>query len=123
MPRSFQERSMKVYGIKNCDTVKKARAWLDSNGIVYEFVDLKKTPPTTDEIARWCDALGVNVVLNRRGTTWKKLTDSEQASADSIRGAIALMVAHPSAIKRPVIEIGSKFLIGFDNEAYQAQFL
>lgn len=114
---------MKVYGIKNCDTVKKARIWLDTHGIAYAFVDFKKTPPTTDEIARWCDALGLNVVLNRRGTAWKKLPESEQARADTVQGAIALMVAHPSAIKRPVIETGSKFLIGFDEEEYQAQFL
>ena len=113
---------MKVYGIKNCDTVKKARTWLDAHGIVYEFVDFKKTSPTADEIARWCNALGVNVVLNRRGTTWKKLPESEQARADTVQGAIALMVAHTSAIKRPVVEIGSKFLIGFDKEEYQAQF-
>jgi arsenate reductase (glutaredoxin) len=114
---------MKLYGIKNCDTVKKSRAWLDAHGIAYEFVDFNKTPPTTDEIARWCDALGVNVVLNRRGTTWKKLTDNERASAAFIEGVIALMVAHPSAIKRPVIEIGPTFLIGFDDGAYRVQFL
>ncbi len=112
---------MKVYGIKNCDTVKKARAWLDLHGITYEFVDFKKSPPSAEEISRWCRALGVNVLLNRRGTTWKKLTTNERTSAESIPGAIALMVAHPSAIKRPVIETGSKLLIGLDKEEYQAQ--
>ena len=114
---------MKVYGIKNCDTVKKARAWLDLHGIAYEFVDFKKTPPSVDDISRWCRALGVNVVLNRRGTTWKKLAASEQNSADSATGAIAILVAYPSAIKRPIIETGSDFLIGFDEAAYQAKFL
>lgn len=114
---------MKVYGIKNCDTVKKARAWLDLHGIAYEFVDFKKTPPSADDISRWCRALGVNVVLNRRGTTWKKLAASVQNSADSAPGAIAIMIAYPSAIKRPIIETGSDFLIGFDEAAYQAQFL
>jgi arsenate reductase (glutaredoxin) len=114
---------MKVYGIKNCDTVKKARAWLDLHGIAYEFVDFKKTPPSADDISRWCRALGVNVVLNRRGTTWKKLAASVQNSADSAPGAIAILVAYPSAIKRPIIETGSDFLIGFDEVAYQAQFL
>jgi arsenate reductase (glutaredoxin) len=112
-----------MYGIKNCDTVKKARAWLDGHGIAYDFVDFKKTPPSADEIARWCEALGANVVLNRRGTTWKKLTESEQTSAESVTGAIAIMVAHASAIKRPVIETGSEFLIGFDEAAYLSHFL
>ncbi len=114
---------MKVYGIKNCDTVKKARTWLDHHGIDYTFVDFKKTPPSADEIAIWCDALGANVVLNRRGTTWKKLTASEQSNADSKPGAIAIMASHPSAIKRPVIEIGAEFLIGFDEAVYQSHFL
>ena len=114
---------MKVYGIKNCDTVKKARAWLDIHCIEYEFVDFKKTPPTADDLARWCDALGVDKVLNRRGTTWKKLTEREQARADTVQGAIALMVAQRSAIKRPIVETGSEYLIGFDEAAYQAQFL
>lgn len=114
---------MKVYGIKNCDTVKKARAWLDLHGIAYEFVDLKRTPPSAEEIARWCDALGKTVVLNRRGTTWKKLSASDQNSADSTQGAIAIMATHPSAIKRLIIETGSNYLIGFDETAYQAQFL
>lgn len=119
----FFATTMKMYGIKNCDTVKKARAWLDLHEIAYEFIDFKTTSPNADEIARWCHALGVNVVLNRRGTTWKKLTASEQNSADSELGAIAIMVTYPSAIKRPVIESGSDFLIGFDEATYQAQFL
>ncbi len=112
-----------MYGIKNCDTVKKARAWLDDREISYEFVDFKKTPPSADEIARWCHALGVNTVLNRRGTTWKKLTASEQHSADSALGAMAIMVARPSAIKRPIMETRSDYLIGFDEAIYQSRFL
>jgi arsenate reductase (glutaredoxin) len=113
---------MKVYGIKNCDTVKKARAWLDGHGIAYDFVDFKKSPPTADQIARWCNALGVDSVLNRRGTTWKKITASEQSKADSTQGAIAVMLVHTSAIKRPVIETDSEFLIGFDEAIYRVQF-
>ena len=114
---------MKMYGIKNCDTVKKARAWLDLHNVDYEFIDFKKTPPSEGEIARWCHALGMNVVLNRRGTTWKNLTASERNSADSESGTIAILVAHPSAIKRPIIETGSEILIGFDEAAYQTQIL
>lgn len=113
---------MKVFGIKNCDTVKKARAWLELHGIAYEFVDFKKSPPSAEEISRWCHALGVNLVLNRRGTTWKKLDPIEQSRADSAQGAIAIMVAYPSAIKRPIIDTGSDYLIGFDEVAYQSKF-
>ena len=112
-----------MYGIKNCETVKKARAWLDLHGIDYDFVDFKKTPPSADEIARWCHALGVNAVLNRRGTTWKKLAANVQNSADSALGAMAIMVAHPSAIKRPIVETRSDYLIGFDEAIYQSRFL
>lgn len=115
--------AIKMYGIKNCDTVKKARSWLDLHGIAYDFVDFKKSPPNADQVALWRNTLGVNSVLNRRGATWKKLTASEQSSADSTQGAIAIMVTHPSAIKRPIIETGSDFLIGFDEAAYQSQFL
>ena len=114
---------MKMYGIKNCDTVRKARAWLDLHGIAYEFVDFKKTPPSADQVQRWCNVLGSDTVLNRRGLTWKKLSASEQNATDSVPGAIAVMLAHPSAIKRPIVEIGSDYLIGFDEGAYQVQFL
>ncbi len=82
----------------------------------------KLVPPSADQISRWCRTLGANAVLNRRGTTWKKLPASEQMSADSESGAIAIMVAHPSAITRPIIETGSDYLIGFDEASYQAQF-
>ena len=64
---------IKVYGITNCETVKKARAWLDGKRIAYEFVDFKKTPPDREQVARWCSALGADAVVNRRGTTWRKL--------------------------------------------------
>ena len=109
---------IRVYGIANCTTVKKARAWLDSRGIAYMFVDFKKTPPTREQLARWCAALGVDVVVNRRGTTWRSLDAAEQARAEAEPGAIAVLLAHPSAIKRPVIEHGGSFLIGFDEARY-----
>jgi arsenate reductase (glutaredoxin) len=119
---SLPSSAIKMYGIKNCDTVKKARAWLNVHGIACDFIDFKKSPPSEDEVARWCHALGVNEVLNRRGTTWKKLAANEQSNADSARGAIAVMVANPSAIRRPIIETGSDFLVGFDPAAYQSRF-
>ncbi len=114
---------MKVYGIKNCDAVKKARAWLDTHGIAYEFVDFKKTPPSVAEISRWCDAVGAEKVLNRRGTTWKKFSAIEQTEAETVDGAIALMAAHSSAIKRPVIEVGPRIVVGFDEAKFLSTFL
>lgn len=113
---------IRVHGLANCDTVKKARAWLDGRGLAHAFVDFKKTPPSRDQVARWCAALGVDVVLNRRGTTWRALDAGTQASASTPDGAIDLLVAHPSAIRRPLIEAGSDVLIGFDAERYERQF-
>jgi len=112
---------IKLYGIANCDTVKKARAWLDRRGVGYEFVDFKKSPPGEAQVARWCETLGVDAVVNRRGTTWRKLDAQLQARAQTPSGAVALLVAYPSAIKRPVIESGSKLLIGFDEARYASE--
>jgi len=109
---------IKMYGIANCSTVKKARAWLEGRGIAYEFVDFKKTPPTCEQLARWCKVLGVDAVVNTRGTTWRTLDATEQARTQTESGAIAVLLAHPSAIKRPVIEHGSGLLIGFDETRY-----
>lgn len=107
-----------LYGIRSCDTVKKARAWLDAAGIAYAFVDFKQTPPDAEQVTRWCAALGVDAVLNRRGTTWRQLDAATQASAATAEGAVQLLVAHPSAIKRPVIESGATLFIGFDAAQY-----
>jgi len=109
---------MKVYGILNCNTVKAARAWLDANRQRYEFVDFKKTPPTQDLLVRWCAALGWQNVLNRRGTTWRMLPPAEQQKVTNESSAIALMLAKPSVIRRPVIEEGQQLLIGFDEGEY-----
>lgn len=109
---------MKVYGIVNCDTVKKARAWLVAHDKTYEFVDFKKMPPTADLLARWCNEFGWEVVLNRRGTTWRTLDPALQAKVKDQKSAIAVMLEKPSAIKRPVIESGKTSLIGFDESEY-----
>ena len=109
---------IKLYGITNCDTVKKARAWFGAAGLLYEFVDFKKTPPTAAQLAHWCEVLGADAVVNRRGTTWRKLDAATQAGAATPKGAVALLVANPSAIKRPVIEAGNTLLIGYDAEHY-----
>jgi Spx/MgsR family transcriptional regulator len=113
---------IKVYGITNCSTVKKARAWLDGRGISYQFVDFKKTPPNREEVARWCSKLGKDVVVNARGTTWRKLDSGTQSRAATQPGAIAVLVEYPSAIKRPIVEAGADLLIGFDEETYEKRF-
>ncbi|HZI82651.1 MAG TPA: Spx/MgsR family RNA polymerase-binding regulatory protein [Casimicrobiaceae bacterium] len=109
---------MKVYGIVNCNTVKAARAWLDRRKLAYEFVDFKKTPPNEALLRRWCGAFGWETVLNRRGTTWRMLPPAEQARVKDEKSAIALMLAKPTAIKRPVIDDAKPRLIGFDEARY-----
>lgn len=101
-----------LYGIPNCDTVKKARAWLDARGIVYMFHDYKKEGVDPARLTLWGDALGWEVLLNRRGTTFRKLTDTDKADIDWAK-ALALMAAHPSLIKRPVVEYAGGVLAGF----------
>ncbi len=113
---------IRVLGIANCDTVGKARAWLDTHGIAYEFVDFKKTPPAREAIEHWCERLGVDTVVNRRGTTWRKLEPSIQAGAATLEGAVALLLAHPSAIKRPVVESGNEVWVGFDEATFARRF-
>jgi len=108
--------STTIYGIKNCDTMKKAFAWLDEHGVAYSFHDYRKSGITPETLARWCAQLGWQTLVNTRGTTWRKLDPAQQAlsSADD---AIALMAAHTSVIRRPVIETASGELIaGFDPE-------
>jgi arsenate reductase (glutaredoxin) len=101
-----------VYGIPNCDTVKKARVWLNDKGIAYDFHDYKKSGVTAAQLAKWCDALGWEVVLNRAGTTFKKLSDAEKTDLDQTK-AITLMIAQPSMIKRPIVEYAGGVLVGF----------
>lgn len=101
-----------LYGIPNCDTVKKARSWLDGRGIAYTFHDYKKQGADPAKVAAWVAAKGLDTVLNRRGTTFRKLSDAERAQAES--DPVALMVAQPSLIKRPVVEHPGGWLVGFD---------
>jgi arsenate reductase (glutaredoxin) len=110
-----------IYGIKNCSTMKKAFDWLGANGVAYDFHDYKKAGVTTAELARWCGAAGWQTVLNRAGTTFKKLADADKEGLTQDK-AIALMVAQPSMIKRPVLEADGKLEIGFKPERYAALF-
>ena len=102
-----------VYGIPNCDTVKKARAWLAAHGRDYRFHDYKQQGVDAARLARWADEAGWERLLNTRGTTFRKLLDSERADLDRDK-ALALMEAHPSLIKRPVVEHSGGLLVGFD---------
>lgn len=111
--------SITLYGIPNCDTMKKARAWLDAAGVGYHFHDYKKQGVERAALARWADAAGWERVLNRAGTTFRKLPDADKAGLDRDR-AIALMLAQPSMIKRPVLETGGTVVVGFDPERYAA---
>ena len=103
-----------IYGIRNCDTMKKTFAWLETNGVAYSLHDYRKSGISPELLARWCDKLGWQALVNTRGTTWRKLDPSQQAVADA-EAAVALMAAHPSLIRRPVIEtVAGEILAGFD---------
>jgi len=111
-----------IYGIPNCDTMKKARAWLDSHGVGYEFHDYKKAGIDAKRLQAWSRKVGWETLLNRAGTTFRKLSDSDKQGLNEAK-AIALMVAQPSLIKRPVLDPGDgKLLVGFKPEIYEATF-
>jgi arsenate reductase (glutaredoxin) len=113
--------SVTVYGIPNCDTVKKARNWLDAAGVAYAFHDYKKAGADAGKLAAWCDAAGWETVLNRAGTTFKKLPDADKADLNQAK-AIALMLAQPSMIKRPMVEHSGGLLVGFKPADWEAAF-
>ena len=111
-------KSVTIYGIKNCDTMKKARAWLDGRGIAYEFHDYKTAGIERAQLEGWARAVGWEVLLNKAGTTFKKLPDAKKEKLDE-KKAIALMLDQPSMIKRPVLDIGGKLTVGFKPEVYE----
>ncbi len=109
-----------IYGIKNCDTMKKARAWLDKRGVDYAFHDYKTAGIERAQLEEWSKRVGWEVLLNRAGTTFRKLPDKDKNGIDA-KKAIALMLAQPSMIKRPVLDLGrGKLLVGFSPETYGA---
>ena len=110
-----------IYGIKNCDTMKKARAWLDAHGIAYEFHDYKAAGVERALLERWAKEVGWETLLNRAGTTFRALPDEKKEGLDA-KKAIAMMLAQPSMIKRPVLIAGAKMLVGFKPEQYAALF-
>jgi Spx/MgsR family transcriptional regulator len=108
-----------MYGISNCDSVKKARAHLQAQGVAFEFVDFKKQSPTEDLLAAWVAQVDWQVLLNRKGTTWRQLSPEQQAQASDMGGACALMLQKPSVIKRPVIDWGqARLTVGFDPQGW-----
>lgn len=108
-----------LYGIPNCDTVKKARTWLDGRGLAYAFHDYKKAGIDPDRLSAWVGQAGLERVLNRAGTTFRKLAEDQKAGLDAPK-AIALMVAQPSLIKRPIVEHSGGLLVGFKPEEWAA---
>ncbi len=108
---------MKLYGIKNCDTVKKARKWLDENGIEHEFHDFKKDGLDSELLSQWEQAVGWETLLNRRGTTWRKLPD-EVRDTISAQSAHDIMLENPSIIKRPVVDRDGEISVGFNADEW-----
>jgi len=111
----------KIYGIRNCDTMKKALTWLDAHGVDVEFHDYKKQGIDAETIRLWLNKTDRNALVNTRGTTWRKLAPEDQ-TIDTDEAAIALMIEHPSLIKRPVLDTGDALLVGFKPEHYAAHF-
>lgn len=109
----------KIYGIKNCDTMKKAFAWLDGKKIAYDFHDYKKDGVPPGKLKEWASRAGWEKLANTRGPTWRKIPESQRTGLTETR-ALALLTRNPSAIKRPIVEAGSGLLIGFDPAEYAA---
>lgn len=108
-----------LYGIRNCDTVKKARAWLEQRGVAYGFHDYKSAGIDAGRLERWCAEVGWEALLNRAGTTFRMLDPSRRESLDD-KKARALMLAQPSVIRRPVLELDGRIVVGFRPELYQS---
>lgn len=104
---------LKIFGIKNCDTMKKAFAWLDSQGVAYEFIDYKKAGVAAGQLPDWNKRVGWEKLLNTRGLMWRKLSEEQKANVDEAK-ALALMAEYPSLIKRPVVDTGTELFLGFD---------
>ena len=110
-----------LYGIRNCDTMKKAWTWLDAHGVAYVFHDYKKEGVERARLEGWVKQVGWEPLLNRAGTTFKKLPEADKQGIDAAK-AVALMLAQPSMIKRPVLEADGQLIVGFKPETYQARF-
>ncbi|QGZ95513.1 ArsC family reductase [Terricaulis silvestris] len=116
-----KSKQITIYGIKNCDTMKKARTWLDAHDVAYAFHDYKAEGIDKASLERWAKEVGWEVLLNRAGTTFRGLPEKEKEGLNE-KKAIALMIAQPSMIKRPVLDVGGKLLVGFKPDVYEKQF-
>ncbi len=114
-------KTITIYGIKNCDTMKKARAWLDGHGVAYGFHDYKAAGIERGRLEGWITKVGWESLLNRAGTTFRKLPDKDKEGL-SEKKAVALMIDQPSMIKRPVLDVGGKILVGFKPDQYAETF-
>ena len=116
-----KSKQITIYGIKTCDTMKKARAWLDANGVAYAFHDYKTEGIDKAALERWAKDVGWETLLNRAGTTFRKLPDAQRENVTE-KKAIALMMEQPSMIKRPVLDVGGELVVGFKPETYAKAF-
>ena len=121
MTKKPTETVCRIYGIKNCDTMKKAMTWLTDHGVAHEFIDYKKAGVAEANLPDWNRRAGWEKLLNTRGLMWKKLSEDERAAVDEQK-ALKLMAQYPALIKRPVLDTGSKLLVGFTPESYAEQF-
>ena len=116
-----KSKQITIYGIKNCDTMKKARAWLDDHGVAYRFHDYKAEGIDKASLERWAAAVGWEVLLNRAGTTFRKLPEAQRVGVNE-KKAIALMLEQPSMIKRPLLDHGGELIVAFKPEIYAKAF-
>ena len=113
----MHDATLRIYGIKNCDTIRKALAWLAEHGIAHEFIDYKKAGVVEAHLDDWIARAGWETLLNKRGLMWKKLSDEERADVDAAKAA-RLMTQYPALIKRPVLDDGRRLLVGFSADSY-----
>ncbi|HOG03592.1 MAG TPA: Spx/MgsR family RNA polymerase-binding regulatory protein [Accumulibacter sp.] len=116
------QQVVRIYGIRNCDSMKKAFVWLAEHAVVCDFVDYRQAAPSAAQLADWNLRVGWKALLNTRGTTWRRLSKEDRADVDEAR-ALTLMARHPSLIRRPVIDTGTALLVGFDPDRYAEELL
>ncbi len=114
---------MIVYGIKNCDTMKKAFTWLDKHHIEYTFQDYRKPGLTTEDIAKFLELTDLSTIVNKRSTSWRALTEADKAAVMDPTTAAPILILHPTLIKRPFIVDGQRAIVGFSDASFEAAFL